>query len=69
MLKKVKTVAAKAINGQEEMIEVLESRLEKGVHLTHNGDEIYYPGEQIFGEWQGEKKIQHSSKSVSSSLE
>ena len=39
-LKKVKTATAKAINEQEEMSEVLESRLERGVHMTYNGDEM-----------------------------
>jgi len=53
-LKKVKTATAKAINEQEEMSEILESCLERGVHMTYNGDEMYYPGEQTFAEWQAE---------------
>ena len=53
-LKKVKTATAKAINEQEEMSEALESRLERGVHMTYNGDEMYYPGEQTIAECQAD---------------
>ena len=53
-LKKVKTATAKAINEQEEMSEVLESRLERESHLTYNGDEMYYPGEQTIAECQAD---------------
>jgi len=50
----VKTATAKAINEQEEMSEALESRLERGVHMTYNGDEMYYPGEQTIAECQAD---------------
>ena len=53
-LKKVKTATAKAINEQEEMSEALESRLERGVHMTYNGDEMHYPGEQTIAECQAD---------------
>ena len=51
-LKKVKTATARAINDQEVMSESLETRLERGVHMSYNGDNMYYPGEKTIDECQ-----------------
>ena len=51
-LKKVKTATARAINDQEVMSESLEMRLERGVHMSYNGDKLYYPGEKSIDESQ-----------------
>ena len=53
-LKKVKTATIKAINEQEEMSEALESRLDRGIHMTYNGDDMFYPGEQNIAEHQAD---------------
>ena len=55
-LKKVKTATAKAINEQEEMSESLETRLERGVHMSYNGDNMYYPGETTIAECQSDNE-------------
>ena len=46
---------------QEAMSETLNARLERGYHLTYNGDEIYYQGEETYAEW----KEKNSSASTS----
>ena len=51
-LKKVKTATARAINDQELMSESLETRLERGVHMSYNGETMYYPGEKSMDECQ-----------------
>ena len=55
-LKKVKTATARAINDQEVMSESLETRLERGVHMSYNGDNMYYPGEKTIDECQSDNE-------------
>jgi len=51
-LKKVKNATARAINDQEIMSDSLETCLERGVHQSYNGDNMYYPGERSIDESQ-----------------
>ena len=60
-LKTVNKTVKKAMEEQEDMNETLNARLERGYHLTYNGDEIYYPGEETYAEW----KAKNSNASIS----
>ena len=60
-LKSVNKSAKEAMEEQEAMSETLNARLERGYHLTYNGDEIYYRGEETYAEW----KAKNSSISTS----
>ena len=50
-LNKIKIATSKALHEQDEMDEILESRIERGAHMTHNGEHILYPGEKVFDDW------------------
>ena len=50
-MKTVNKTSRKAIEEQESMSETLNARLERGCHLTYNGSEIYYPGEETYAEY------------------
>ena len=53
-LNRVKMATEKALDKEEEMDEILESRLERNAHMTHNGEHILYAGETVFDEWNHE---------------
>ena len=59
--KTVNKTAQKAMEEQEGMSETLNARLERGYHLTYNGDKIHYPGEETYAEW----KVKNSNTSTS----
>ena len=50
-LNKIKIATSKALHEQDEMDEILDSRIERGAHMTHNGEHILYPGEKVFDDW------------------
>ena len=62
-LNKVKMATSKAIHEQDEMDEILESRLERDAHMTHNGEHILYPGEKVYDEWKADYEKDNSSES------
>ena len=68
-LKKFKKASKSVLYEEAGMLEFLESRIERGIHLKHNGEEIYYPGEETAEEYRKRKASSsaHSSSSDSSS--
>ena len=43
-VKKMKKASEKALYNESNMLESLESKVERGFHLNHNGKEVTYPG-------------------------
>ena len=66
-LKNMRKASAKALKVEETMLESLESKVERGFHLKHTGEEVTYPGEETLEEYRKRKAMSSGAGSSSDS--
>ena len=66
-LKNMRKASAKALEVEETMLESLESKVERGFHLKHTGEEVTYPGEETLEEYRKRKAMSSGAGSSSDS--
>ena len=67
-LKKMKKASTKALDDESDMLESLESKVEQGLHLKHNGKEVTHPGEETLEQYRKRKAMSSGASSSSDSL-
>ena len=67
-LKNMKKASTKALDVELDMLESLESKVERGFHLNHTGEEVTYPGEEMLDQYRERKTLSSSASSSSDSL-
>ena len=63
----MKKASAKALNDESDMLDSLGSKVERELHLKHNGKQVTYPGEETFEQYRKRKAMSSSASSSSDS--